>query len=186
VADAQLWATEALGAQIAFMNPGGVRTDLTFAPPSGNEGEGVVTFGEAFSFQPFNNTLFTFAMTGAEIRKVLEEQCQPGTASRPFLHLGVSEGFTYDLQKTIEAGVCTSVSVQNMRLNDVPLDDDALYMVTANNFLADGGDNFETFGTIVGQRLDGGIDLDALTSYLETFSPVAPPSTDRVNELDEI
>ena len=48
---------------------------------------------------------------------------------------------------------------------------------------ADGGDNFTTFGTITAPRLDGGNDLLALVNYLGTFSPVAPPSTDRVNEL---
>ena len=83
------------------MNPGGVRSDLTF-PQSGTEGDGVVTFGEAFTFQPFGNTLFTFPMTGAQIVSVLEEQCQPAGSSRPFLHLGVSDGFTYDLAKTID------------------------------------------------------------------------------------
>lgn len=181
VADAQLWATTNLGAQVAFMNPGGVRTDLTFSQ-SGSEGDGVVTFGEAFSFQPFNNTLFTFPMTGTDILSVLEEQCQP-PGSRPFLHLGVSAGFTYDLQTTIANGVCTSISVSNVQLNGVALDPWATYRVTANNFLADGGDNFGTFAEVTGTRLDGGIDLDALTSYLEANSPVAPPSTDRVNEL---
>ena len=50
-------------------------------------------------------------------------------------------------------------------------------------FLADGGDNFTTFGTITAPRLDGGNDLQAFINYLGTFSPVAPPSTDRVNEL---
>jgi 5'-nucleotidase len=183
VADAQLWSTSANGAQIAFMNPGGVRSDLTFAA-SGDEGDGVVTFGEAFTFQPFGNSLLTFPMTGAQIVSVLEEQCQPSFASRPFLHLGVSQGFTYDLAKTIDAGVCTSVSVTNVQLNGVPLDPAATYTVTANNFLADGGDNFTTFGTITGPRLDGGNDLLALINYLGTFSPVAPPSTDRVNELN--
>jgi 5'-nucleotidase len=64
VADAQLWSTSASGADIAFMNPGGVRSDLTY-PQSAGEGDGVVTFGEAFTFQPFGNTLFTFPMTGA-------------------------------------------------------------------------------------------------------------------------
>jgi 5'-nucleotidase len=184
VADAQLWATSASGAQIAFMNPGGVRSDLTYAqsqtPP---EGDGVVTFGEAFTFQPFGNTLVTYAMTGAEIVSVLDEQCQPAGSSRPFLHLGVSQGFTYDLSKTIVAGVCTSVTVSNVRLNGVALDPSASYNVTVNNFLADGGDNFVTFGTITSPRLDGGNDLLALVNYLGTFSPVAPPSTDRVNEL---
>jgi 5'-nucleotidase len=184
VADAQLWSTSASGAQIAFMNPGGVRSDLTYAqsqdPP---EGDGVVTFGEAFTFQPFGNTLITYAMTGAQIVDVLREQCQPSSASRPFLHLGVSQGFTYDLAKTIVGGVCTSVSVTNVKLNGVALDPTGSYAVTVNNFLADGGDNFTTFGTITAPRLDGGNDLLALINYLGTFSPVSPPSTDRVNEL---
>ena len=182
VADAQLWSTSANGAQIAFMNPGGVRSDLTFAA-SGDEGDGVVTFGEAFTFQPFGNTLLTFPMTGAQIVSVLEEQCQPSFASRPFLHLGVSEGFTYDLAKTIDAGLCTSVTVSNVQLNGVAVSPTDTYNVTVNNFLADGGDNFETFATITAPKLDGGNDLLALINYLGTFSPVAPPPTDRVNEL---
>jgi 5'-nucleotidase len=110
VADAQAWATSSYGAQLAVMNPGGVRSNLTYAESSG-EGDGVVTYGEAFTFQPFGNTLVTYAMTGAEIISVLEEQCQPSFASRPFLHLGVSDGFTYDLAKTIDAGVCTSITI---------------------------------------------------------------------------
>jgi 5'-nucleotidase len=187
VADAQLWKTSQvldLGAEIAFMNPGGVRTDLLFASSAEGEGDGVVTFGEAFSFQPFNNTLFTFDMTGEQIKAVLEEQCQPAGSSRPFLHLGVSEDFTYDLAKTIVDNVCTSVTISNMKLNGVDIDMAAIYKVTVNNFLADGGDNFGTFATVTTPRLDGGIDLDALTDYLGAFSPVAPPPTDRVNELN--
>ncbi|HUE97819.1 MAG TPA: bifunctional metallophosphatase/5'-nucleotidase [Anaerolineales bacterium] len=182
VADAQLWATSSNFADVAFMNPGGVRSNLTY-PESAGEGDGVVTFGEAFTFQPFGNTLITFPMTGAQIISVLEEQCQPAGSSRAFLHLGVSVGFTYDLAKTIVAGNCTSVSVTNVKLNGVDLSLAATYMVTVNNFLADGGDNFFTFATISAPRLDGGNDLQALVNYLGTFSPVAPPSTDRVNEL---
>ena len=182
VADAQLWSTSAAGAQIAFMNPGGVRSDLTYADSTG-EGDGVVTYGEAFTFQPFNNQLVTYAMTGAQIISVLEEQCQPLGSSRPFLHLGVSEGFTYDLATTIAAGDCTSVTISNVKLNGVALDPAAEYNVTVNNFLADGGDNFTTFGTISTARSDGGSDLQALVNYFGAFSPVAPPGTDRVNEL---
>ena len=184
VADAQLWASSANGAVVAFMNPGGVRSDLTYLqsqdPP---EGDGVVTYGEAFTFQPFGNTLKTFPMTGAQIVAVLEEQCQPAGSSRPFLHLGVSEGFTYDLAKTIAAGECTSVTVSNVVLNGVPLNMTEKYIVTVNSFLSTGGDNFDTFDTITDPKLDGGNDLEALTNYLGTFGPVAPPNTDRVNEL---
>ena len=183
VADAQRWATSANGAQLAFMNPGGIRSELIY-PASSGEGDGVVTFGEAFTFQPFGNTLFTFAMTGAQIISVLEEQCQPAGSSRPFLHLGVSAGFTYDLSKTIVNGTCTAVAISNAKLNGVPLDLAATYNVTVNNFLAGGGDNFTTFRAVAGPRIDGGNDLEALINYLGTFSPVAPPDTNRANELN--
>ncbi len=185
VADAQLWATEVNGAEIAFMNPGGVRSDLTYASSSAGEGDGVVTYGEAFTFQPFGNFLFTLPMTGDKIISVLEEQCQPAGSSRPFLHLGVSEGFTYDLATTIDAGDCTSIEVTNVQVNGVDLDTSATYVVTVNNFLADGGDNFGTFATVdASLRIGGGIDLDALIEYLDVEGPIAPPGTDRVNELN--
>ncbi|MCJ7779426.1 MAG: 5'-nucleotidase C-terminal domain-containing protein, partial [Acidimicrobiia bacterium] len=182
VADAQQWATSANGAVVAFMNPGGVRSDLTYAS-SGGEGDGVVTYGEAFTFQPFGNTLVTMSMSGAQVVSVLKEQCQPAGSSRPFLSLGVSEGFTYDISTTIAAGNCTAVTVSNVKLNGVALSNSATYNVTVNNFLADGGDNFTTFASVTGPRLDGGNDLEALANYLAAFGPVDPPSTDRVNEL---
>jgi len=178
VADAQLWATSVKapnGAEIAFMNPGGVRSDLA---------AGDITFGDAFTFQPFNNILYTVPMTGAQIQAVLEDQCQPLGSSRPFLHLGVSDGFTYDLATTIVAGDCTSVTISNMELGGVAIAPGEIYEVTMNGFLADGGDNFDTFAEIDPfLRIDGGIDIDALVGYLGEFSPVAPPSTDRANEL---
>lgn len=183
VADAQAWATSFNGAQVAFMNPGGVRSDLTYAQ-SGTEGDGVVTYGEAFTFQPFGNQLVTIPMTGAQIVSVLREQCQPAGSSRPFLSLAASAGFTYTLSKTIVNGTCTAVSITDVKLNGKALDPGAKYWVTVNNFLADGGDNFTTFKQIAeSERLPGGVDLQALTDYLSTFSPVAPPSTGRATLL---
>lgn len=198
IADAQLWATQANGAQIAFMNPGGIRSDLIYAK-SGNEAvDGIVTFAEAFNVQPFSNILMTIPMTGAQIEAVLRQQCQPIGVSRPFLHLGVSEGFTYDLSKTIVTTFlpnpnnltppptrldCVGVSVTNVKLNGVPLDLSATYKVTVNNFLVDGGDNFTTFRQISpALRVGGGIDLDELNNYLASEGPVSPPGTNRVNE----
>lgn len=183
IADAQLWSTSSNGAQIAFMNPGGVRANLTYLSSLAGEGDGVVTFSEAFAVQPFGNTLKTFPMTGAQIISVLQQQCQPAGSSRPFLHLGVSQGFTYDLAKTIVNNVCASVSITNVRLNGVPLDPAGTYIVTVNNFLADGGDNFTTFRTVTAPKLDGGNDLQALINYMGAFSPLSPPGRDRVNEL---
>ncbi|HUG46890.1 MAG TPA: bifunctional metallophosphatase/5'-nucleotidase [Candidatus Limnocylindria bacterium] len=183
IADAQLWATTVNGAQIAFMNPGGMRADLLFASSPAGEGDGVVTYGEAFNVQPFGNLLTTIPMTGAQVVAVLEEQCQPAGSSRPFLHLGVSVGFSYDLDRTITGGNCTSVSISNVQLNGTALDPSATYRVTVNNFLVDGGDNFGTFAEVpVSQRVGAGIDLNALIAYLGEEGPIAPPGTDRVNE----
>ena len=197
VADAQLWATQINGAQIALMNPGGLRNDLLFPSSPVGEGDGVVTYGEAFNVQPFGNLLTTIPMTGAQVKGVLEEQCQPVGVTRPFLHMGVSAGVTYDLTKTLEMVLnprtpdptdlilaCTSITVSNLELNGVPIDDGTTYFVTANNFLIDGGDNFVTFRDIPAtERVGAGIDLDALIAYLGEEGPIAPPGTDRVNEL---
>ncbi|MBK9926601.1 MAG: bifunctional metallophosphatase/5'-nucleotidase [Anaerolineales bacterium] len=185
IADAQLWATQANGAQIAFMNPGGIRSDLVYAKSGNEAADGIITYAESFTFQPFSNILMTIPMTGQQIVSVLEQQCQPTSASRPFLHLGVSTGFTYDLSKTINASnKCTAVTVTNVQLNGVPLDLNATYYVTVNNFLADGGDNFTTFNQVSpALRVGGGIDLDELNRYLSSEGPIDPPGTNRVNEL---
>lgn len=194
IADAQLAATVVNGAQLALMNPGGIRADLNFATTTRNEGDGNVMYREAFDVQPFGNLLVTLPMTGDQIRRVLEQQCQPNRPagqSRPILHLGVSTGFSYDLAWTVTSVAqpttppstirnCTGVSVTNMTLNGVPVDPAATYLVTTNNFLADGGDNFGVFREVpVQARIGGGDDLVALTDYLAT-GPIAPAPVDRV------
>jgi len=186
VADTQLWATAGNGAQLALMNPGGVRTDLLYDSPVGSLGQ--VTYAEAFNVQPFGNLLSTIPMTGSQIVRALEQQCQPPGGSRPFLFLGVSKGLTYTLDRTITLigtqQVCTAVSVTNVQLNGVPLDPTASYQVTVNNFLVDGGDNFTVFAEVnPSLRVGGGGDLDAFNGYLGQFSPVAPPGIDRVTEI---
>jgi 5'-nucleotidase len=188
VADAQKFAVANDGddntvADVAFMNPGGVRDDLAF-PRSGTEAvDGIVTFGESFDFQPFGNLLISMPMNGAEIIAILEEQCQPGGSSRPFLHLGVSDGFTYDLAVSTQGGTCTSIDVSNVQIDGVDLDEAADYDVVVNSFLAAGGDNFDTFDTIpVIERFVSPLtDIEGLNAYLDA-APVDPPGTDRVNE----
>jgi len=182
IADAQLWATETNGADVALMNPGGIRADLLFDSPAGTGGE--VTYAEAFNVQPFGNLLTTIPMTGAQLQAVLEEQCQPAGGSRPFLFLGVSEGLTYTLDRTVMNGVCTSVAVTDLALDGVPVDPAGTYQVTVNNFLVDGGDNFSTFAEVdPSLRVGAGEDLVAFTDYLGEFGPVSDPGIDRVTEL---
>ena len=171
IADAQLWRTQGNGAQIAFMNPGGVRADFD---------AGTVTYAEAYTVQPFGNLLVTIPMTGEQIRTMLEQQCN---TERQF-QLGVSEGFTYTDSRVSSGTSCTSIEVTDMELDGEPIDLEQEYLVTVNNFLADGGDGFTVFDDIPSsERIGGGGDLEALIAYFEEFSPVTPPGTDRVNEV---
>ena len=67
IADAQLEATAAGGAQVAITNPGGIRTDLVHASSPAGEGDGVVTYGEAYAVQPFGNVMQTMTLTGVPV-----------------------------------------------------------------------------------------------------------------------
>ena len=74
IADAQLAWTKSDGAQIALMNPGGIRADFDAEASAGGEADGQVTYGEAFTVQPFNNLVVTQTFTGAQLKDVLEQQ----------------------------------------------------------------------------------------------------------------
>jgi 5'-nucleotidase len=175
VAEVQRWATEtpeAGGAQIAFMNPGGLRADML------GSGDGAypetVTYKQAAVVQPFANTLVNLQLTGEQIKAALEQQWQPAGASRPFLRLGVSAGFTYTYDATRPAGD----RITAMYLDGGPIDPAASYSVTVNSFLASGGDNFAAFADGANKRDTGRIDLSAMVDYLATFAADAPLAVD--------
>lgn len=176
IADAQLAATSSPStgaAQIAFMNPGGVRADLTFAAIAGGEAPGEVTYGEAFAVQPFGNLLVTMNLTGAQIEQLLEQQAvnaRPG--GRNVLILGVSEGFAFAYDPTAAFG--NRIDPASITLDGTVIDPAATYRIVTNNFLADGGDSFTVF-TAGTNRVGGGDDLAALIAYLGANRPVAPP-----------
>lgn len=188
IADSQLAATtppELGGAQAAFMNPGGIRADLVYAA-SGDEGDGNVTYEEAFTVQPFGNSLVTLTLTGAQIDRMLEEQFCGGNAAAPRV-LQPSAGFTYTYAATaVGAADCATadaVDAATIAIGGVPVDPAASYRITVNSFLATGGDNFPVLseGT---DRLGGAVDLDALEDYL-TAAPggVAPGPQDRITRI---
>ena len=178
IADAQLAYTKAsAGARIAFMNPGGIRADLVFGQSSGGEAPGQVTYGEAFTVQPFNNLVTTQTFTGAQIKTVLEQQRFPGASATPLV-LQVSAGFTYTYSPSAAAGS----RVSNMVLNGTPIADATTYRVTTNDFLANGGDSFPGFTVGTNRVYAPGFDVDALAAYLNP-GPVAPGPQNRITRV---
>jgi len=181
IADAQLAHGKELDPKtsLALMNPGGVRAGLTYAA-KGAEGDGVVTYAEGFTVQPFANTVNLQDFTGAQLIQVLKEQVSGPNAAAPKI-LQPSAGLTYTLDMT-KSGADRVVS-DSIRLNGAAIDPAATYRVATNSFLAGGGDGFPTLGQGTND-LVGSDDLAALAKYLTANSsatnPIAPPKADRV------
>ncbi|MFJ1587210.1 bifunctional metallophosphatase/5'-nucleotidase [Streptomyces sp. NPDC088197] len=184
IADAQLEYAKTLDptTQIAFMNPGGIRTDLVYAA-SGSEGDGVVTYAEGFAVQPFSNTVNLETLTGAQLVTALQQQVSgPNEAATKILQISAGLTYTLDLTKSGAARVVAD----SVKLNGAPIDPAANYRVAMNNFLTGGGDGFPVLaqGTSL---LIGGDDLAAFATYLTAHStaaaPLAPPAADRVTVI---
>ncbi len=160
IADAMLAAMGPDQAVAAFMNPGGVRADLS---------GGAITYEQAYTVQPFGNQVVTVLLTGRQILTLLEQQWdnpnKPGVLS--------VAGITYAYSESAPAG--HKVVSDSVRIGGAPLNPVAAYPVSTNNFLASGGDGFSVF-TQGGRAAVGPTDLDALESYLRTRGAVEPPT----------
>lgn len=182
LADAILWGTKAPangGAQLSFMNIGGVRASLLLAPKY-TEAAGQITYKEAYDVAPFGNLLVSMDMTGQQIKDTLEQQFIAGRpGGRDALALGVSQGFSYTWDPTAAQG--SRVVASSMTLNGTPMDLGATYRVSTLNFLANGGDSFTGF-TAGTNLLGGAEDLANLVAYFEATPGLTAPA-DRVAGL---
>ena len=173
IADAQLAATKGAGAQIAFMNPGGIRAPL--AMPA----DGLVRYEDLFSVQPFYNNLVTLTLSGAQLLQLLEQQWLGQGAGGRLMH--VSRGFSYSWDASRPVGA--RVVPGSMRLNGQLLEPNAKLRVTVNAFMAGGGDNF----VLLKEGLDastGMMDVDALELYVKNNPTLAPGPLDRIVRLN--
>ena len=182
LADAHLAATSSPGtgnAVVAFMNPGGIRDEITFAS-SGPEADGELTYGEAFSVHPFGNSLVTMTLTGAQIDTLLEQQFrEEGTGYGNMLQPSAGFRYTWDA----EAPLGAKVDPSGISIDGVPVEADRSYRVTVNSYLAGGGSGFGVLleGT---ERVGGDVDVDALVAYFASNAAVAPGPQDRITRLN--
>ncbi|WP_061295305.1 bifunctional metallophosphatase/5'-nucleotidase [Herbidospora cretacea] len=180
IADSQLESAKTGGnAQIALMNPGGIRTTLTYASSPVGEGPGVTTYGEIFAVQPFNNLVQVVTLTGAELKLVLEQQWVGGPNNQAFTKiLQPSSNFTYSYSNSAPWGS----KVSDIKIDGVPVTPTQSIRVAANNFLVGGGDAFAAF-TQGDDLWSGPLDIDAFEAYLTANSPVAPPVANHITVL---
>jgi 5'-nucleotidase len=151
-------------AQIGVVNPGGLRSELFYAP------DGVITYAEANGVLPFVNNLWTLSLTGAQFKAVLEQMWQPDGSSRPFLNLGLSDNVTYTLDPTAARGS----HITSINVNGAPVDPAASYRIGTFSFLGTGGDNFTAFTDATNVKDTGLVDRDAWMHYLQNHNPTSP------------
>ncbi|WP_335935376.1 bifunctional metallophosphatase/5'-nucleotidase [Streptomyces sp. PTD5-9] len=185
IADAQLEGlapADKGGAVLALMNPGGIRADLVYKA-SGGEGDGVVTYGESFTVQPFTNMMNVVDLTGAQLITALQQQVSGPNEASPKI-LQISEGLTYTLDMT-KSGAARVV-VDTVKLNGEAIDPAKTYRVAMNEFLAGGGDGFAALGQGT-NKLVGPSDLDVFNAYLAAHSsasaPLDPPAANRITVI---
>ncbi|KAA0791902.1 bifunctional UDP-sugar hydrolase/5'-nucleotidase [Bacillus sp. BPN334] len=164
IADAQ---RQTMQAQIALMNPGGIRNDLD---------AGDITWGELYGVQPFGNQLIKVDLTGQDIRDILNQQWQKGT-TRMLQISGIQ--YTWDANKP------SGEKVTNIRLtNGEELSPSKTYSVVANAFLASGGDGFVSFKN--GKNSETGPnDFEALVDYVKQLKePIQPVIDGRIQKVN--
>jgi 5'-nucleotidase len=164
-------------AQIAFTNPGGLRSDLPNL---------ALTFGQLFSVLPFNNSLVTMDLTGAQLRRLLEQQWErPQPAGGRVLP--VSQGFSYTWDASQPEGAAPGkgqrVVPGSMRLHGEPIAMEQSYRVTVNSFMASGGDALSVFKQ--GRNVqEGESDLAVAKLYLRLKGILPPPKMGRIQRLN--
>lgn len=173
VADAMLDRTKSQGVQIAIQNGGGLRASID---------GGEVTQGEVITVLPFQNTLATFQLTGADVVKALENgvsQIDQG-AGRFAQVAGLK--YSFDVSKPVGSRV-SDVQVKDGD-NFVAIDPAKTYGVATNNFMRAGGDGYSIFETAGKNAYDFGPDLaDVTVGYLTAHNPYKPYTDGRVTAI---
>ena len=178
IADAQLAATRHDGAVVAFTNPGGIRTELR-----SHASDGSINYAELYALQPFGNALVTMTLSGAQLKRLLEQQWSARSADRARM-LQPSRDFTYTWDPVRPVG--DRVLAESLRLNGRRVDPDRRYRVTVNDFLSSGGDGFSVLreGT---DAVGGALDIDALIQFIRRESiaqPLTPDPEARIRRGD--
>lgn len=142
------------GTDFAFQNPGGVRSSIP---------EGEIRYQDVYAVMPFDNTIVTLELTGAEVMQLLEESVGDGS----FLHVGGLR-YTSDYSRPRGARIVALTTAE-----DEPIDPGTTYSVAVNNFMAQGGDSLPTVTNREGAKETGVLVRDAMVRWIEAAGSVS-------------
>ncbi|SCB12216.1 5'-nucleotidase C-terminal domain-containing protein [Rhizobium hainanense] len=173
VADAMLDRTKAQGISIAIQNGGGLRASI---------GAGDVSMGDVLTVLPFQNTVATFQLTGADVKAALENglsQIDDGAGRFPQV-----AGLKYSFDKSKPPGSrLVSVDVQE-GTEFKPIDPEKTYGVVSNNYMRAGGDGYTVFAKDGKNAYDFGPNLESVVAdYLGAHNPYKPYTDGRITQV---
>ncbi|MEA2002496.1 MAG: 5'-nucleotidase C-terminal domain-containing protein [Actinomycetota bacterium] len=165
---------------IAFTNPGGLRSDIII--PDGASLPHEVTWGDTFDVLPFGNTLYLMDLTGAQIQELADQSA--------LLYKGIlqTSGASYYWYNDTGGDDATTWGAYGVEVGGEPLVRDEVYRVVTNNFLAGGQDGWTTFadGT---NRWDTYYDMqEGFVEYIKMLEVIDAEDIvmDRIVRLDDV
>jgi 5'-nucleotidase len=156
-------------ADVAFMNPGGIRGDLAATP---GQSPSPVSYAQLFDVLPFGNVVMVKTMTGEQLVALLEQQFERDRI------LQVSKGFTYTYDRSRPAG--QRVDRASVQIDGVTVVPTEAYRIATIDFLWNGGDGFDVLANNGTDPVTVGTDVDVFAAYLAKHSPVMPGPQDRI------
>ena len=162
ITDGMIWKT---GADIAFMNGGGIRASIDV---------GEITYRDILTVMPFGNTLYVLELTGKDIMDVLNYAVTIPDGQGAKLHVA---GLTAEIKDG---------KPENVKVNGQPLDLNKTYKVVTNNYVAAGGDGYTMLEGKPGYDTYFR-DADALREYIAYLGVIEDyTSQERLIELDQV
>ena len=165
VADAMLDRVKDQGIDVAIANSGGLRASID---------AGEVTMGEVLTVLPFQNTLSTFQVTGAQLIEALENgvsQHEEGAGRFPQV-----AGMSFAFDPKAEAGS----RISDVMVAGEPIDLEKTYGAVSNNYVRNGGDGYAMFKDAA-NAYDYGPDLaDVTAEYLAKDGTYKPYTDGRI------
>lgn len=155
---------EKTGAEIAFINSGSIRQGLK---------KGAVTEKDIYSIFPFNDTVYTAELTGAEIQEVLDFFAEKGTGVAGFLQVS-------GIEMKIFKGAALEIKIGGQKLEK-----NKKYKAAFNSFIANGGDGYEILKNVVFKKDTAYLLSSVLVDYMKANGTFAKPNGDRIKIVNK-
>lgn len=163
---------EAVAADVALMNSGGIRGNRRYLPGA------VLTRGDLQSELPFRNRIALLEISGAQLRSALED------GLRGYDDLTGAFPQVSGLRVVFDPEAEVGRRILSVETDDGPIDENRRYSLATVDFLAQGGDGYASL--TAGRPLRTSINTllwETLRSYIDAREDVAPVIEGRLRRV---